>query len=113
MSDEMRFLLAVAVSIVISCVVLSVMLKPLRSILAQLCAEATGTQFWLSFTAVMLFLAPLLVTLVGFDPATASTGLGVVRRAAIGALAAAIAALLVIGQRISRSSEDAARLARP
>jgi hypothetical protein len=103
MSEVYGFVLAVGVSLAISSMVFGVMLRPLRAILAMICSGSTGTHFWLAFTGVTLYIAPLLVTLIGFDPGGQAATLEVVRRAAIGALTAAMAALLVMGLRISQS----------
>jgi hypothetical protein len=103
MSDVYGLVLAIGVSVAISTVVFAVMRRPLQAILAQLCAGATGTQFWLAFTGVMLYIAPLLVTLLGFDPGARYDALDVLRRAAIGSLTAAMIAMLVMGVRVSRA----------
>jgi hypothetical protein len=107
MSDAYGLILAVGVSLAISSVVLGVMLRPLRAILSLICSGTTGTHFWLAFTGVMLYIAPLLVTLIGFDPGGHAAVLDIVRRAAIGALTAAMAALLVMGMRVSRARPPA------
>jgi hypothetical protein len=113
MSHIQGFLLAAGISIAISSVVFGVMLRPLQSILSRICSTQTGTGFWVAFTGVMLYLAPLLITLIGFDIDGRSTVLEVVRRAAIGSLAMAIAALLVMARRISRAPIPAATAPSP
>lgn len=102
MSEMLGFLVAICISVIISTAVLLAMFRPLQAMLAQLCGEAKGTQFWLAFTTVTLYIAPLLVTLVGFDPTDQYTLLTIVRRAAIGALMAALAALFVMALKIAR-----------
>jgi hypothetical protein len=101
MSHLQALLLAAGISIAISSVVFGVMLRPLQSILSRICTTQTGTSFWVAFTGVMLYMAPLLITLIGFDTDGRVTALDVVRRAAIGALAMAIIALIVMDRRIS------------
>jgi hypothetical protein len=55
---------AIGVSIGISATLAVVILRPTRKVLERLCPTQEGVSFWTRFTVLMLFLGPLIVTLV-------------------------------------------------
>lgn len=57
-------LLGLAVSFVLSAVLSLVILPPTRAVLRRLCPLEDTVAFWTRFTVLMLFLGPLLVTLI-------------------------------------------------
>lgn len=103
MSASFALIAAVAVSLALSTALVFILTRPLRLILAHLCTGADATQFWVAFTGVMLFLAPLLMTLLWLPTqaliATADVLQGSLRSSVFGALAA----LLIVGWQISRA----------
>jgi hypothetical protein len=54
----------VVVSLVLSTILSVVILPPTRSVLRRLCSADDTVAFWTRFTVLMLFLGPLIVTLV-------------------------------------------------
>jgi len=59
MSAGYSLLLAIVVSLGLSAIVVAVLSSPMKRLLATLCATGEASQFWVSFTSIMLFLAPL------------------------------------------------------
>jgi hypothetical protein len=57
-------LVGLVVSLVMSSVLSFVILPPTRAILRRLCAAEESVAFWTRFTVLMLYLGPLLVTLI-------------------------------------------------
>src|SRR3989440_9814543 len=57
-------LLGLVVSLVLSSVISLVILPPTRALLRRLCPLEDAVAFWTRFTVLMLFLGPLLVTLI-------------------------------------------------
>jgi len=57
-------LLGLVVSLVLSSVLSVVILPPTRALLRRLCPLEDTVAFWTRFTVLMLFLGPLLVTLI-------------------------------------------------
>ena len=55
---------AVFVSLAVSSIVVAGLMQPLRTVLRRACLAGDGEHFWARFTAVMLFVAPLLIALV-------------------------------------------------
>jgi hypothetical protein len=95
--------IAVAVSLFLSTFIAVVMMKPLRGVLNQLCPGSDATSFWVCFTNVMLYVTPLLFTLLFLGPAIAPDLVNIVRTALAASLFGSFAALLVVGYQISRA----------
>jgi hypothetical protein len=101
MSALMALVIAILVSITLSTILVRVLSQPLHQVLAQLCPTGEASRFWVAFTAVMLYVAPLLFVVYfpslndGADVAT------VVRATLAAALFGAFAALLVVGYKIA------------
>jgi hypothetical protein len=55
---------ALAVSLMLSTILVVVLTRPLRLVLTTLCERGEGVSFWVAFTSLMLYLTPLLVTVV-------------------------------------------------
>jgi len=99
----MALLLAIAVSVTLSTVLVAVLSRPLQSILAQLCASADASRFWVAFTSVMLYIAPLLFAMF-FSPFESNTDVAwVMRSTLVTTLVGASAALMVVGYNIAKS----------
>ena len=94
--------LAVLVSLGFSTIVVVVITEPLRTILRQLCLDGDASAFWVSFTNVMLFMTPLLFSLMTANvwyPVLVNT----LKTALTSSLFGGFAALLVVGIQISRA----------
>ena len=55
---------AIVVSLIFSTIVTVVMMEPLRGVLRQLCLDSHACAFWIPFTTVMLYVTPLLFTML-------------------------------------------------
>jgi hypothetical protein len=62
MGEFTALLTAIGVSLLVSTVIVVALAKPLRQVLDMICRDGESTSFWVSFTAVMLYVAPLLIT---------------------------------------------------
>jgi hypothetical protein len=64
-----HFVVTLLVSLALSAAVCLALAAPLRDVLERTCPGALGARFWERFTAVMLFLIPLLVAIAFGMPA--------------------------------------------
>ena len=103
MSHLFALSISVTVSLFLSTSISVVMMKPLRGVLNQLCPGSHATNFWISFTTVMLYVTPLLFTLLFVGPVMIADSVNIVRTALASSLFGAFAALLVVGYQISRA----------
>jgi hypothetical protein len=95
--------LAISVSLIVSSIVSLAMTGPLRIVLKQLCLDSNATAFWIPFTTVMFYVAPLLFTMM-FESAVIVPDLVPTLRTALAAsLFGCFAALLVVGYQIARA----------
>jgi hypothetical protein len=60
MANEQAFLLALAVSVLLSALVIAIKRRSLHGILAESCGSVKQAGFWTNFTAIVLFLVPTL-----------------------------------------------------
>lgn len=95
--------LAIVVSLVFSTIVAVVMMEPLRGVLRQLCLENNASAFWIPFTTVMLYVTPLLFTMLFESTVVVPSLVNTLRTALASALFGGFAALLVVGYQISRA----------
>jgi hypothetical protein len=95
--------LAIIVSLVFSTVVTLVMIEPLRGVLRQLCLDGNASAFWIPFTTVMLYVTPLLFTMLFESTVAVPSLVNTLRTALASALFGGFAALLVVGYQISRA----------
>ncbi|HEX7418212.1 MAG TPA: hypothetical protein VF315_09180 [Steroidobacteraceae bacterium] len=102
MTQTIAFTTAVLVSVALSTVLFCVLWRPLQLILAHLCSSAEAARFWVAFTGVMLFLAPLLITALFAPEAAQPTTVAVLRAAMSASLFGAMVALLVVGWQLAR-----------
>jgi hypothetical protein len=103
MSQLLALSISVIVSLFLSTSISVVMMKPLRGVLNQLCPGSDATNFWMSFTTVMLYVTPLLFTLLFVGTVMVADSVNIVRTALASSLSGAFAALLVVGYQISRA----------
>ncbi len=64
MSALQLFITALGVCLTLSTILVLILWQPLKVMLASLCEGGQAIRFWTTFTAVMLYLSPLLVTLL-------------------------------------------------
>jgi hypothetical protein len=62
---EQAFLLALGAALAVSLLVVGLLWRPLRGILANLCGSETRAAFWTSYSAAVLVLAPLVAVMLG------------------------------------------------
>jgi membrane-associated phospholipid phosphatase len=103
MNALMGLMLTVTVSLMLSTILVKVLSHPLQSILAQLCPSTDASRFWVAFTAVMLYIAPLLFAMFfsSFEPVQDVAAL--VRSTLVTTLVGASAALIVVGYNIANA----------
>ena len=104
MNELYSLISAVAVSLLVSTAILLVIVKPLRQILAQLCKRGEATSFWVSFTIVMLYVAPLFFAVM-WTPIFQTTMVHALRTALIASLFGAIAGLLIVGYKLANARQ--------
>jgi hypothetical protein len=102
MGQITALVLAVLVSLSFSTLVALVITGPLRAVLRQLCLEDNASAFWIPFTTVMLYITPLLFTVLFLNVLTPSL-VDTLRIALASSLFGGFAALLVVGYQISRA----------
>ena len=97
--------IALAVSLMLSTILVVVLTRPLRLVLTTLCERGEGVSFWVAFTSLMLYLTPLLVTVVRSGGSyLGSAPLAEVFRASLSAaVIGAFLALLPVAWQISQA----------
>ena len=101
----LQLLAAASISIAASGIVLSTLSGPLRSILGRICPDEQAAAFWLSYTRVMLMIAPLLLVLLVDLFSHFSNPLDSLRLALLAALGGLLIGLRSIGQRLGQFIE--------
>lgn len=64
MNTIILFTLEIVISISLSTIVVSLLSTPLRNALEDLCPTARQAEFWVAYTRIMLFLAPLMFVML-------------------------------------------------
>lgn len=96
-------LLAVSlISVAVSFAVLHALSSPLMNILSRICPDEQAAAFWLSYTKVMLMIAPLLLVLVVDMYAHFINPLDSVRLSLVAALGGLLIGLHSIGKRLGQ-----------
>lgn len=90
------------ISALLSLAVLLVLSRPLISVLCRVCPDDQAAAFWLSYTKVMLMIAPLLFVLVSGLFTHLSDPLDNIRFTLIATLGGLLIALRVIGKRLGQ-----------
>jgi hypothetical protein len=90
------------ISVVLSLVVLFALSRPLVSVLCRVCPDDQAAAFWLSYTKVMLLIAPLLFVLVTGLLTHLSDPLDNIRFTLIATLGGLLIALRMIGTRLGQ-----------
>lgn len=102
MNAYFQLFAASLISIAISFTVLRVLSSPLMNILSRICPDEQAAAFWLSYTKVMLVIAPLLLVLTINMFAHFSNPLDSMRLALMAALGGLLIGLHSIGKRLGR-----------
>jgi hypothetical protein len=89
-------------SITLSLAVLYVLSQPLINVLSRICPDEQSATFWLSYTKVMLLIAPLLLVLVVDLFTHFSDPMDTWRFALIVALGGILIGLYMIGERLGQ-----------
>jgi len=100
MNAYIQLFAASLISIAISFTALRVLSSPLMNILSRICPDEQASAFWLSYTKVMLMIAPLLLVLMVDMFAHFSNPLDSLRLALIAALGGLLIGLHSIGKRL-------------
>ena len=101
MSAGLSLLLAIVVSLGLSAILVYVLSVPLHRVLNALCTTGEATQFWVSFTSVMLFIAPLLFAVYAVSPEAGLGAAQVVRRTLQATLLGSSVALTAVGLKLT------------
>lgn len=102
MNAYVQLFSATFISIAVSFAVLRVLSGPLMNVLARICPDEQAAAFWLSYTKVMLMIAPLLLVLAVDLFAHFSDPLGNLRLALMAALGGLLIGLRSIGKRLGQ-----------
>lgn len=89
-------------SLVVSSAVLHVLSRPLLDVLTRICPDEQAAAFWLSYTKVMLIIAPLLLVLTVDLFSHFSDPLDSLRLTLLAALAGLLFSLHAIGKRLGQ-----------
>ncbi|QDF95107.1 hypothetical protein CJ010_00330 [Azoarcus sp. DD4] len=90
------------VSIAISTLVLIVLSRPLIDVLRQLCPDAPAAAFWLSYTRLMLTIAPLLLVLLSDMFDRLADPVASLRLTLLASLGGLLVGLYTVGKRLNR-----------
>ena len=107
MNAGLSLAMTMGVSLGLSAVLVRVLGTPLRQVINALCTSGESTQFWVSFTSVMLFIAPLFFALYTLSPDAGRDVVQVLRSTLLATLFGASAALLFVGLRIASATPKA------
>jgi hypothetical protein len=107
MSAGMSLLMAIVISLCLSAILVYVLSTPLRRVLDALCTSGEASQFWVAFTAVMLFIAPLVFSIFALSVDGGLDAVRVMRSTLLATLLGASTALLVVGFKIAGASPRA------
>lgn len=102
MSAYVQLFAALLISVAITFAVLHVSSNPLMNILGRICPDEQTDTFWLSYTKVMLMIAPLLLVLMVDMFAHFSNPLDSLRLALMAALGGLLIGLRSIGKRLGQ-----------
>lgn len=102
MENYLLLLLESLTSIAVSLTVLYVLSNPLMNVLTRICPDEQAATFWLSYTKIMLLIAPLLLVLTVDIFAHFSNPLDALRFALMIALGGILIGLFMVGERLGR-----------
>lgn len=90
------------ISIAVSLLVLYVLSSPLMNVLGRICPDEQAAAFWLSYTKVMLMIAPLLLVLIVDMFSRFNDPMDSLRLALMAALGGILLGLYSIGKRLGQ-----------
>jgi hypothetical protein len=102
MNPLAQLLLASLISVILSLAALRLLSRPLARVLARICPDDAAAEFWLSYTQVMLTIAPLLATLLVDGFAAADQPMAAIRLALMAALVGLLVCLFAVGRRLGQ-----------
>jgi len=102
MENYLLLLLESITSIAVSLTVLHVLSRPLMNVLSRVCPDEQAAAFWLSYTKVMLLIAPLLLVLTVDMVAQFSDPMDSWRFSLMMALGGILIGLYTVGERLGR-----------
>ncbi len=102
MIDYLLLLIEAVTSITASLLVLHALSCPLMNVLSRLCPDESTATFWLSYTRIMLLIAPLLLVLTVNMFAHFSDPLDTWRFSLITILAGILIGLYMLGERLGQ-----------
>ena len=102
MNAYSTLLLEALLSIAVSLTVLYALSRPLVQILRRICPDEDSAAFWVSYTKIMLMIAPLLLVLTVDLLARFSDPISSLRLAAIAALGGMLIGLHSVGSRLGK-----------
>ncbi|MCP5269047.1 MAG: hypothetical protein H6943_08410 [Zoogloeaceae bacterium] len=102
MTPYFPLLAQLLLSVAASLAVLYALSRPLMNVLVRICPDEQAAAFWLSYTKVMLMLAPLLMVLTVDLLTHFNNPLDTLRLAMIAALGGLLAGLHAVGKRIGQ-----------
>lgn len=102
MNALIQLLVASLISLSLSLIVLHLLSRPLALVLGRVCPDEAAAAFWLSYTQVMLTIAPLLATLVVHGLAENDQPLAAIRLTLIGAMVGLLVGLFAVGRRLGQ-----------
>lgn len=102
MENYLLLLLESLTSIAVSLTVLYVLSRPLMNVLSRICPDEHAAAFWLSYTKVMLLIAPLLLVLTVDMFANFSDPMDTWRFSLVMALGGILIGLYMVGERLGQ-----------
>lgn len=101
MENILLFGIEVAISAGMSTAVLTLLSTPLRNALEDLCPTAKQADFWVAYTRIMLFLAPLmLVMLVDSLTVNQDNIIDNIQISLVAALAGMLLGMMIVGRKV-------------
>ncbi len=102
MNAYLLLLLEMLISVAASLVVLRTLTNPLLRTLERICPDEQAASFWLSYTQVMLLIAPLILVLVTDSFSRHDNPLDTLRWTVLAALAGLLVGMHFLGQRLGQ-----------
>lgn len=102
MNEYLLLLLETVISLAASLTVLRVLTTPLLRTLEHICPDAESASFWLSYTRVMLVMAPLILVLMASAYTQFASPLDNLRMTVLADLAGLLLGMHLLGKRLGR-----------
>lgn len=102
MENHLLLLVESLTSLTVSLTVLFVLSRPLMNVLSRVCPDEQAAAFWLSYTKVMLLIAPLLLVLTVDMFSHFSDPMDTWRFSLIMALSGILIGLYMVGERLGK-----------